>query len=102
MPPVGATLDLTDSPTPSSSLDSIIIIFLQQGSGLTSYLPITCRVIIESLHGSKMEARALVDSESSSCLLVHLPHFSQFTRITGVAGLHLTLVIPSCPSNVRP
>lgn len=56
-------------------------------------LLMTCRVKVEVSNGSVMEARAILDSGSSASFIserlaqgLHLPRYSQNTKISGVAG----------------
>ena len=95
--PVGTTLGTPDPATPSGSSaqnsDSTLITAYATTGIRSDILLMTCRVIVESSHGSRMEARALLDSGSSASFVsqrlaqcLHLSHSSQFTRITGVAG----------------
>jgi hypothetical protein len=54
----------------------------------------TCRVLVRGSDGSKVEARALLDSASSASFMserltqsLRLPRFHRDVRILGVAGL---------------
>ena len=100
-PPAGTTHDTTASTSSSgltvssvpSSVSVPVSAFATMGIR-SDLLLMTCRVIVESAEGLKMEARAILDSGSSASFVserlsqcLHLPHSSQYTRITGVAGL---------------
>ena len=88
-PPAGAVSGVNTQ----SSLSASTPISSYAAVGIRSdLLLMTCRV--ESSDGSRMEARALLDSGSFASFVserlaqcLHLPHTSQYTRITGVAGL---------------
>ena len=90
-PPAGAVSGVN---TPSSSSASTPISSYAAVGIRSDLLLMTCRVMVESSDGFRMEARALLDSGSSASFVserlaqcLHLPHTSQYTRITGVAGL---------------
>ena len=74
---------------PSEDLPACAISGVIPGS-----LLMTCRVLVQGSDGSKMEARALLDSASSASFVserltqsLHLSRFRRNVRILGVAGL---------------
>ena len=102
-PPVGTTLDTADSATPSGSSAQNSDSTLIATTGIRSDILMTCRVVVKSSHGSKMEARALLDSGSSVSFVsqrlaqcLHLPHSSNLQGSLESPVLQVTVIILPC------
>jgi len=79
---------------PSAVADPVLSHIAQTGSRSRQPLLMTCRVLIMSPDGLTTQARALLDSASSTSFVserlaqyLHLPHLRRQAQITGIGGL---------------
>ena len=85
----------TPSAPPDDSPSSPVTSHTVMNAGLkSSSILMTHRILVISPNGSSSEARAILDSASSASIIsdhlartLNLPHLSQNTHITGIAGL---------------